>query len=223
MVGSKFNNKMEDIMGLFSLFKKEKSVKNKSIISQEPDTPIPFGMKISWLVLKEENPETVMDKLNCTDIVKSNWSSAFSCMQEMNKVFITPCFGEYVLVLNYDAPLENKEILDNIAIKFEEVQFFSTHRVVDLSCWVKYIKGKLVRSFYYVGEEGEAYWNEGSLTKEEQEIGLNASSFEFEEYDANIIYPSEEVVDELAAKWGVDPFLDEYQETKSMGYLCKLL
>lgn len=209
-------------MGLFNLFRKEKEVKKDNIISKEPDTPIPFGVKMSWLVLKETDPKAVMNKLDCTNIKMCNWDSAFSCMHEMNQVFVTPCFDKYILVLNYDLPLENKELLQEIANKFEEVQFFSTHRVVDLSCWVKFINGKLVRSFYYVGDQGEIYWNEGVLTKEEQEIGLSLLSFELEEYDEKIIYPSEDVVNELAAKWSVDPFLNKYQETKSTGFLCTL-
>ena len=59
---------------------------------------------------------------------------------------------------------------------------------------------------------------QGALTKEEQEIGLTLSSFNLEEYDQNILYPDEEIADELAAKWGINPFLDEYQETKSTGF-----
>jgi hypothetical protein len=210
-------------MGLFNFLKEEKETKKNNVISQEPDTPIPFGMKMSWLVLKENDPKIVLDKLNCTNIEKCNWSSAFSYMQDMKKVFVTPCFDGYILVLNFDSPLENRELLQEIAMKFEEIQFFSTHRVVDLSCWVKFVDGKLVRSFYYIGDQGEIIWNEGALTIEEQEIGLTLSSFNLEEYDQNILYPDEEIVDELAAKWGINPFLDEYQETKSTGFLCDLL
>ncbi|WP_270524866.1 hypothetical protein [Longibaculum muris] len=209
-------------MSLFNLFKKEKNMNQSNCISQESDTPIPFGMKISWLVVKEKDPNTVMKKLNCTDIEVSNWQSAFSHMQKMKKVFVTPCFNGYVLILNYNEPLENKELLQDIASKFEEIHYFSTHRIVDLSCWVKYINGKLMRSFYYVGEQGEIFWNEGELTNEEKEIGLTSSSFDLEAYDESTIYPNEEIVDALAAEWGVNLFLDEYQETKSTGFLCHL-
>ena len=73
-------------MSLFNLFKKEKNMNQSNCISQESDTPIPFGMKISWLVVKEKDPNTVMKKLNCTDIEVSNWQSAFSHMQKMKKV-----------------------------------------------------------------------------------------------------------------------------------------
>lgn len=117
-------------MGLFHLFKKEKNIDQSSGISQEPDTPIPFGMKISWLVVKENDPKAVMEKLNCTDIEISNWQSAFHHMEKMKKVFVTPCFNGYVLVLNYNEPLENEQLLQDIASKFEEIQYFSTHRIV---------------------------------------------------------------------------------------------
>lgn len=210
-------------MGLFHLFKKEKNMDQSSDISQEPDTPIPFGMKISWLVVKENDPKAVMEKLNCTDIEISNWQSAFHHMEKMKKVFVTPCFNGYVLVLNYNEPLENKQLLQDIASKFEEIQYFSTHRIVELSCWVKYRNGQLIRSFYYVGDQNEIIWNEGELTQEEKELGLTSSSFDLDEYDENIVYPNEEIVDELAAAWGIDPFLDEYQETKSTGFLCILI
>lgn len=31
-------------------------------------------------------------------------------------------------------------------------------------------------------------------------------------------YPDEDVVNELAVKWSVDTFLDDYQDTKSTGF-----
>lgn len=209
-------------MVVFQRFKKEKKVKGHSGICQEPDAPIPFGAKMSWLVLKEKDPNIVLNKLHCTNVLKSNWNSAFTYMQDRNQIFVTPCFDGYVLVLNFDAPLENNELLQNIAMDFEEIQFFSTHRVVELSCWIKYVNGKLVRSFYYIGDQGEIISNEGALTKEEQEVGLSLSSFDLENYDEHIVYPDEDVVNELAGKWGVHPFLENYQETKSTGFLCDI-
>lgn len=206
-------------MGLFDLFKKEKK---EYVISQEPDTPLSFGMKISWLVIKEKDPKNVMDQLHCKDAKVCNWDSAFKLMREQKEVFVTPSFQGYVLVINYDLPLHNKKVLEELAMKFEEVQFFSSYRIVDAYCWVKYVNQTLIRSFYYVGDQGEILWSEGELTKEEQEIGLNASSFDLEEYDDDIIYPDEDVVIELAGKWGVHPFLEEYEDTKSTGFLCKL-
>lgn len=200
----------------------EKTSQVNNIISEEPDTPIPFGMKQSWLVIKEKDQKVVIEKLHGTDIKVCNWKSAFTHMKDPHQIFITPCYNGYILVLNYPAPLENKDILQSLADEFEEVQFFASHRIVDLSCWVKYKNHKLIRSFYYVGEQGKIFWNEGSLTKEEQEIGLTTASFDFDTYYENTVYPDEYVVNDIAAKWSVDPFMDAYQDTKSTGFLCKV-
>lgn len=54
------------------LFKKEKNANQSEYNLQEPDTPIPFKMKISCLVVKEKDPKTVMKKSNYTDIEISN-------------------------------------------------------------------------------------------------------------------------------------------------------
>lgn len=69
-------------------------------------------------------------------------------MGETNQVFVTPCFDGYVFVLNYNQPLENKDLLQEIALQFEEVQYYASHRVVDLSCWIKYVNVKLIRRFF---------------------------------------------------------------------------
>lgn len=49
-------------MSLFNLFKKEKNMNQSNCISQESDTPIPFGMKISWLVVKEKRSKYSYEK-----------------------------------------------------------------------------------------------------------------------------------------------------------------
>lgn len=52
--------------GKMALLKSTKK-KETDIIIKEPDTPIPFGVKISWLAIKADDPESVMDRLGCTD------------------------------------------------------------------------------------------------------------------------------------------------------------
>lgn len=215
-------------MGLFDFWKrKDRSErKGKPVDSTQPDLPIPFGMKVFWLAVREDDPEVVMEKLGCTDREVSNWQNAFYCMGKTDRVFVTPCFGGYVAVINLNSPLEEKEQLDRIAAKFEELQFFSTMRIVDLSCWARYFNGRLNRRYYYVGESGETYWDDGELTAEERELGLTKLPYsgmeQLEDYD-DFTFPGEDDVDELAAKWGFDPFMSEYQEEKSTGFLCRLV
>lgn len=208
-----------------ALFKSTKK-KETNIILTEPDTPIPFGMKISWLAIKADDPESVMDKLGCTDRKVCNWRSGFDVMYNSAQVFVTPCLDGYVLVLNYDRPANEMDmgLLQEFAAQFQEIQYFSTHRVVELCCWVKFTDGELVRSYYYLGESGEVYWNEGELTAEERELGLTSlpcGDMDEDDWD-NVTFPDEELVDQLAGKWGVDPYMGKYQDTRSTGYLCVL-
>lgn len=145
-------------------------------------------------------------------------------MNKSRQVFVTPCFDGYVLVLNYDKPVNDMDMgrLQKFATLFKEVQYYSTHRIVDLCCWVKFTGGELVRSYYYVGENGEVYWNEGELTPEEKDLGLTSLPCEdMEDWD-NVTFPDEEYVAQLAGKWGVDPLMGKYQNTRSTGYLCIL-
>lgn len=204
-----------------ALFKSTKKQEADNIL-READTPIPFGYKISWLAIKADNPENVMDKLGCTDRKVSNWKSAFEVMYNSGQVFVTPCLDGYVLILNYDKPVNDIDMkrLQELAAQFEEVQYFASHRVVDLCCWAKFAGGELVRSFYYA--DGETYWNEGELTTEEKDLDLTClPDTDMEDWD-NVTFPDEEHVIQIAEKWGVDPLMSKYQNTKSTGYLCVL-
>lgn len=207
-------------MAFFKSLKKEETEN----ISREPDTPIPFGYKMSWLAIRADDPESVMGKLGCTDKKMCSWRSAFDVIFNSGQVFVTPCLDGYVLVLNYGKPANDIDMgrLQELAARFEEVQYFSSHRVVDLCCWVKFTGGELVRSYYYVGESGETYWNEGQLTAEEKDLGLTSLPYaDMEDWD-NVTFPDEEHVIQIAEKWGVDPLMGKYQNTKSTGYLCVL-
>ena len=82
-------------MALFKSAKKQEA----DNISREADTPIPFGYKISWLAIKADTPESVMDKLGCTDRKVSNWKSAFEVMYNSGQWFVSPCLDGYVVFL----------------------------------------------------------------------------------------------------------------------------
>ena len=102
-----------------ALFKSTKKQEADNIL-READTPIPFGYKISWLAIKADNPENVMDKLGCTDRKVSNWKSAFEVMYNSGQVFVTPCLDGYVLILNYDKPVNDIDMkrLQELAAQF---------------------------------------------------------------------------------------------------------
>lgn len=206
-----------------NLFEQGKQNTTKSGM-EIPDEPIPFGMKISWFAIKADSPQTVMDRLGCTDRRVCNWSSAFEAVSNSEQVFVTPCLDGWVLVLNYDRPANynDMERLKEIASQFEQVQYYASHRVVELNCWTKFCNGELVRGYYYIGESGEVPWDYGEITPEEKELGLTVlPKEEIEDWD-DVTFPDEESVIEIAGKWSVHPFLEKYKGTKSTGFLCKM-
>lgn len=196
--------------------------------TEAPDTPIPFGYKTSWIAVKADNPQTVMDRLECSERRVCNWQSAYDIIfgnsQEAGTVFVTPCLDGWVLILNYDEPANYHDMkrLEEIASHFEKVQYYASHRVVDLACWVKFENKELVRAYYYIGESGEVPWNEGALTTDEEEIGLTMLPDEVIEDWDNVTFPDEESVIQLAAKWSVDTTFEKYQGTKSTGFICHM-
>jgi hypothetical protein len=93
-----------------------------------------------------------------------------------------------------------------------EVQYFATHRVLEAHAWGRAVGGELRRAYEYVGESGETVIDVGSLSAEEQELGLNFSNpnrtgaggtDEFDESEAR--WPDEESVIALADRWSIGP------------------
>jgi hypothetical protein len=61
--------------------------------------------------------------------------------------------------------------------RFDDVQFFGSHRIVDFAAWARTLHGKPLRIFAYLGEIGEVLANVGEQTLEEAKLGFaNLSS-----------------------------------------------
>lgn len=185
-----------------------------------PDTPVRFGFKASWLCVKADSPEAVIEKLGLKNAVKCSWRYGFANLNY--GTFVSPVLDGWVLVIGwgYDIVTEDSARLDEVGAMFPDVQFFSSHRVSDYYTWVRYINGVKVRAYGYCGGDGEVFANEGELTPEEQSLGFDHfipdSGADWDEYD----FPDEETVVLIAAAWGIDTLkLDKYPA--STGYYCK--
>lgn len=186
----------------------------------EPDTPVPFGFKASWLCVKADSTETVIEKLGLKNAVKCSWRYGFANLNY--GTFISPVLDGWVLVIGwgYDIATEDPARLDEVGSMFAEVQFFSSHRVSDYYTWVRYIGGVKVRAYGWCGGDGEVFANEGKPTAEEVSLGftnfLPNSEADWDKYDT----PDEEAVIKIAAAWGIDTLkLDKYPA--STGFYCK--
>jgi hypothetical protein len=56
--------------------------------------------------------------------------------------------------------------------RFDDVQFYGSHRVVDFVAWARALNGKPVRIFSWTGSEGAVLENVGGQTPEEAKLGM---------------------------------------------------
>ncbi len=192
---------------------------NASAAQVVPDKPVPFGYKNSWLCVKASSPEEVIEKIGLKNPRVCNWNDG---VYGNRGVFVSPVLDGYVLVVAWGTDILDTDPsrLDELAKKFSELQFFSTHHVVEYHAWVKYVGGEMVRGYGYCGDIGEVLLNKGAVTSEETELGLTNllpdSEADWDNYD----FPDEQNVLDVAAAWGIDTLFQRKTYPESMGFLC---
>lgn len=188
----------------------------------DPDFPVQFGYKCNWLCVKSNSPLEVIEKLGLKNAEPSNWDKGIE-MAYNGYRFVSPVLDGYVLVVNIgmDMLTVAPELLDAMAAKFTELQFFVTQRVSDYHAWVKYVNGEMLRGYGWCGCDGTVFLNRGELTPEEIRLGftnlLPNEEADWEAYET----PDEDYVIELAAAWGIDPGFSGKDYPRSMGYICR--
>jgi len=215
-------------MGIFDFLKQNKQI-NADI---EPDLPHPFGYKCGWYAIKGETPESVIRKLDLKVISKSNWKFGFDYFLDRKKslshrnkiVFVSPVVKDYVLVINIIADNDHNIVKKN-ALLFENFMYFGTHRVVEYHAWAKFISGKLMRGYSYIGDQGEVSWCEGSLTPDETALSFDRFAKTTEEtlgddFDYDNL-PNEEDVMDIAKAWSVDTSFEDGGYKKGVGFICE--
>lgn len=185
-----------------------------------PDEPVPFGYKTSWLCVKANSPEEVIEKIGLKNPRACNWNDGV--YGDYGGVFVSPVLDGCVLVVNWGIDILDTDpgSLDELAKKFSELQFFSTHRVAEYHAWVKYVGGKMVRGYGWCGDIGEVLLNKGEVTPEETELGLtNLLPDNDADWDS-CDFPDEQNVLDIAAAWGIDTSFSRKTYPESTGFLC---
>ena len=119
-------------------------------------------------------------------------------------VFVGSPVDGWVLV-PFAWPLASPDEFDLGALssRYGEAQRFVTHRVVEAHEWERWVDGRPVRRFGWLGESGEVLYDEGEPGElEDQE------------------FADEELVMEIAGAWSIDPTrLDERADVDDTGLL----
>jgi hypothetical protein len=176
-------------------------------------TPQPFGYKLRWIVVDTTDASTLASALGLTDVRPATWDID---PYRHEGVFVSPSVlgWTYVLGLHVEPGFPQfVPLLEDLSRHFGEVQYFSTHRVVDLQAWVKAINGRIVRGFCWVGDRGEIVMDVGELTAEEEELGFSRfiNSRTVEGDWGKVDFPDEEDVMRIAGRWSINPQeLDAY-------------
>ena len=202
----------------------KKSINKVNTINQPiPDSAVGFGYKCEWIAVKTTEQEKVANVLGLKNLSKCNWKTGIDSAYEKG-IFITPAIDGWTLVCGWG--LENtglakitlkkesfdtlKVVLKTLSNAFGEVQFFLTHRVVDTHCWIKSIKGEILRAYCISGEIGEVIICEGKPTDFEKNYHIDSSFDGQEAYYSkvgykNATYLDEEFVMKVAGNWSIDP------------------
>jgi hypothetical protein len=147
---------------------------------QTPDQPQPFGYKISWFAVKASDPAAVLNALEVGAATPTNWASGIAAAYGDDWVFVSPPISGWVLVVGSSLPYPTNEthhdigsrfdqLFSRLMTRFDDVQFFGSHRVVGFVTWARALAGKPVRIFAYADE---VMANVGEQTAEAAKLGF---------------------------------------------------
>ena len=161
-----------------------------------PDAPEPFGFKVSWFAVKAADPTSVLDALELEGATPANWASGLQAAygQEANGnaaygnapssdrwVFVSPPVGGWILVVGSSLPYPTVEthhdigrrfdvLFSRLMKRFDDVQFFGSHRSVGFVTWARALNGKPMRLFGFA--DADVLANLGEQTPEEAKLGF---------------------------------------------------
>ena len=133
---------------------------------QTPDKPKDFGFKVLWFAVKASNPASVLNALEFGETTPANWASGLATVYGDQWVFASPPVSGWVFVVGLSLPYPTNETHHDIGKRFDvlfsrwmqrfdDVQFFGSHRVSDFVTWARAVKGKPMRVFAWSGSNGE--------------------------------------------------------------------
>jgi hypothetical protein len=145
-----------------------------------PDKPQPFGFKVNWFAVKASDPALVLDALEFGETMPANWASGVAAAYEDDWVFVSPPVTGWILVVGSSLPYPTNEthhdigkrfdvLFSRLMKRFDDVQFFGSHRVVGFVTWARALNGKPVRIFAFADE---VMANFGEQTPEEAKLGF---------------------------------------------------
>jgi hypothetical protein len=225
------------VFGVFRLLRQSTNLlgpKPLKEIDTAPDQPVAFGYKMSWLAIRSSNPPDVISSLELDEVQPANWATGVNAAYN-GHTFISPSIDGWVFVLSHRLPELGHHkaaekwtsLMQRLSAAHGEAQYFATHRVVGFVAWSLWRSGHEERAFAYSGESNETLVDRSSKTAGELE--LNYRYFDSKSSEAkdpayrdraDLEYPDEEHVMEVAGKWSINPaLLDSRTDALGCGWI----
>ena len=178
--------------------------------AQSGEPMVGFGAKQAWLAIRDVDADMVSAVLGLSDLGPVSWRAGvdLSYLTDDRVVLTPPLPGageaDWLLVAGRWL-VQTSSIVDIVTLSdllATEVQYFATHRVVELHRWQRAHEGELLRSFAYLGETGEVTDWRGEPDEVERAIGLPAM---LDDDDDTDILVGEADVMRVAAAWSLSP------------------
>ncbi len=198
----------------------------------EVDQPVSFGSDLAWVAIETTDALAVTTALGLQRRHSVTWKEGVAAARKSG-VFVTPPVGDWTLAVSRSLfPPERvdafaKPLLEELSRRFQDAQYFCTHRESDLHVWARARKGRFLRGYGWHGQRSSVIWNEGSQTKQEFDLGFRFT-------DGPTTPPvvkraddpttaDESCVLQLAALWSVDPSsLDHYSSEPVEGIVGEI-
>jgi len=167
-----------------------------------------FGGKQAWLAVRNGQPDSVRAGLGLHDLGTVPWRTGIDLAHFTDdRVMLTPALpgaadAAWLLVVGrwLALPGSNVDIIGLSESLGTEVQYFATDRSEQRHRWRRARDGVLLRSFYWLGREGELLDWRGDPDDAERQAGLPA-----EVDDESEVLVGEADVLRVAAAWSLDP------------------
>jgi hypothetical protein len=124
--------------------------------------PEPFGWRTSWIAARTTDTQSVAPELQLVNLKSCEWEEG---LEEANDkgIFICPAVSGWTLIVGLRLPDASSENTLPLIVRLSEVhqeaQYFGNHRVVDYYAWAKAERGRLVRAYAFVGDQGATPWD----------------------------------------------------------------
>jgi len=179
-------------------------------IGSGPRLSVPLPPR--WLAVQTRDQQQVRKALGLQQAMPCSWAEGL-CLAREHKLFIAPPLGRWVLVMGLALPDPAEDVdrcfhfLVRLSRRLGRVQFFALNRPRGHHAWVSVNHGAVERAYVWAGQ---TVWNQGHMTRAEQELGLRCLDYgaEPEMVAGSRGHPlacNLERLPALAARWSVNP------------------